>query len=170
MCRSVFLMKRDRCGRVTHRNDNIISSPRIDHTVHAASACQALAKLSYQLHHHGSLDHTLVALIDQRVSQLNGCTFCLDMHGTTLRKLGVDPRKLDTLAGWDESPFFDESERAALAWAESLTNVGTTRAPDAVYQALLPYFNETQIAELTYAVALINAWNRIAVGLRSQLP
>lgn len=146
-----------------------MSSPRIDQTVHAAGARQALAKLSQQLHH-ASLDPTLVSLIDQRVSQLNGCTFCLDMHGTTLRKLGVDPRKLDTLAGWDESPFFDERERAALAWAESLTHVGTTRAPDAVYQALLPHFDETQIAELTYAIAIINAWNRIAVGLRSPLP
>lgn len=146
-----------------------MSSPRIDHTVHAASACQALGKLSYQLHH-ASLDYALVELVNQRVSQLNGCTFCLDMHGTALRKAQVDPRKLDTLAGWDESPFFDERERAALAWAESLTHVGTTRAPDAVYQALLSHFDEKQIAELTYAIAIINAWNRIAVGLRSPLP
>lgn len=146
-----------------------MTSPRVDHAVHAASARQALAKLSQELHH-ASVDYTLMVVINQRVSQINGCTFCLDMHGTTLRKLGVDPRKLDTLAGWDESPFFDERERAALAWAESLTHVAATRAPDAAYQALLPHFNETQIAELTYMIAIINAWNRIAVGLRSPLP
>ncbi len=146
-----------------------MSTPRVDYKVHAAEAFKGLIKLSMTLQH-GSLDHQLFELVKHRASQINGCAFCLDMHGVDLRKSGIDPRKLDTLPAWEESPFYDARERAALGWAEALTNVSQTRAPDAAYEALLPHFNEQQIAELTMGIAVINAWNRLGVGLRSPLP
>lgn len=146
-----------------------MSSPRVNYTVHAAESFKGLLKISHGLHH-GSLDVILLDLVKQRASQINGCAYCLDMHGTALRTAGVDPRKLDTLAAWDESPFYDERERAALGWTEALTRVSETHAPDEAYAALLPHFDEKQIAELSMVIAVINAWNRLGVGLRSPLP
>ncbi len=146
-----------------------MSSPRVDYKIHASEAFKALIKLSMGLQH-GSLDHQLFELVKHRASQINGCAFCLDMHGADLRKGGIDPRKLDTLPAWEESPFYDARERAALGWTEALTLVSQTHAPDTAYEALLPHFNEAEIAELTMGIAVINAWNRLGVGLRSPLP
>ena len=102
----------------------------------------------------------------QRVSQINGCAYCVDLHGRDLRAAGEPPERLDGLAAWDESPYFVEREKAALAWAESLTQVATTRAPDDVYARMRQHFSEVDATHLTFAVALMNALNRIAVGLR----
>src|SRR5207244_13246594 len=102
----------------------------------------------------------------QRVSQINGCAYCVDLHGRDLRAAGESPERLDGLAAWDESPYFVEREKAALAWAESLTQVATTRAPDDVYARMRQHFSEVDATHLTFAVALMNALNRIAVGLR----
>ena len=99
-----------------------MNAPHIDYTVHAPQAFQHLLQLSGGLHK-GPLGATLVELVSLRVSQINGCVFCLDMHSTALRKAGMDQRKLDTLAAWRESPLFDARERAALAWAETVTRV-----------------------------------------------
>jgi alkylhydroperoxidase family enzyme len=87
-----------------------------------------------------------------------------------LRKAGVEQRKLDTVAGWRESRFFDARERAALAWAEALTHLRDGAPADAVYEALKAHFDESGIAELTMAIATINAWNRLGVGLQPELP
>lgn len=120
--------------------------------------------------HEGVLEPTLVELVFLRVSQLNGCAYCMDMHGTALRKAGIEPRKLDTLAGWRDSRFFDDRERAALAWAEALTTLPSGAPADATYEALKAHFDDAGIATLTMAVALIQAWNRLGVGLQAQLP
>ena len=160
-------MKRDIPS--AHPEEVPMSLPRVDYTSLAGEAYKGLLKVSHGLHR-GSLDSVLLGLVKQRASQINGCTFCLDMHGKALREAGIDPRKLDTLAAWHESPFYDPGERAALAWTEALTRVGETHAPDEVYAGLLPHFDETQIAELTFVIAIINAWNRMGVGLRSPLP
>lgn len=119
--------------------------------------------------HVTSIDAKLRALVELRVSQINGCVFCVDMHINEARALGETQQRLDCLAAWYESKFFSEAERAALAWAESLTHVSQTRAPDEVYAALGAHFSEQQIVDLTLIAAGINAWNRIAIGLR-QLP
>ena len=144
-------------------------TPRIDYTVHAKDAFQAQVKLSMLLHD-GSLGPQLTELVFLRVSQINGCAYCLDMHATALRKGGEDQRKLDTLAGWRDSSLFDPRERAALQWAETLTKLESGDVPDHVYEALLPHFDERGIAELTFAVGVINSWNRVNVALRSKLP
>ncbi|MCC8446515.1 Conserved hypothetical protein [Xanthomonas translucens pv. translucens DSM 18974] len=112
----------------------------------------------------------LLGLVFLRVSQLNGCAYCIDMHATALRKAGIEPRKLDTLAGWGESRFFDPRERLALAWAEALTTLPSGAPPQDAYDALSAHFDEHGISALTMAIAVINAWNRLGVGLQPAMP
>lgn len=108
----------------------------------------------------------LVELIYLRVSQINGCAFCLEMHSKALRAKGVPESKLDSLAGWFVSAQFDERERAALAWADSVTKIADTQAPDDVFEALKLHFSDTEISDLTFAIVLINAFNRLAISMR----
>jgi len=113
-----------------------------------------------------SLERTLLELLYLRVSQINGCAFCLEMHSKTLRKSGVEQTKLDALAGWRVSNHFSDAERAALSWAEDLTHIAETHAEDHVYQPLLAHFSAEQISDMTFAISLMNAFNRLAVGMR----
>ncbi|HMF65195.1 MAG TPA: carboxymuconolactone decarboxylase family protein [Edaphobacter sp.] len=109
----------------------------------------------------------LLHLIKLRVSQINGCAFCLDMHWKDLRASGEDEQRLYSLDAWRESPYYSERERAALAWAEALTLITNGHVPDAVYEQMQPHFNEKELADLTYAVITINAWNRLAISSRT---
>lgn len=113
-----------------------------------------------------SLDSTLLELIYLRVSQINGCAFCLEMHSKALRKSGVDQAKLDALAGWRISHRFTGAESAALAWAEDLTHIAENHAEDDVYQPLLAHFSAEQISDMTFAISLMNAFNRLAISMR----
>lgn len=142
---------------------------RVDYTRHEPAAFRALLSASQQVHE-GVLGHELAELVFLRVSQLNGCAYCIDMHATALRKAGIEPRKLDTLAGWRESRFFDPRERLALAWAEALTALPSGAPPQDAYDALSAHFDEHGISALTMAIALINAWNRLGVGLQPAMP
>ena len=142
---------------------------RVEYPKLVPAAFKALYAASNAVHA-GALEPALVELVFLRVSQVNGCAYCMDMHGTVLRKAGVDPRKLDTLAGWRDSRFFDARERAALDWAEALATLPSGAPDDAGYEALQAHFDEAGIATLTMAVALIIAWNRLGVGLRPELP
>ena len=115
-----------------------------------------------------TLGKTLVALVDLRVSQINGCAYCMDMHARELLAAdGGDLQRLNSVPAWREVPFYSERERAALQWAESLTLMRETHAPREHFDALQVHFSEREIAELTMAVGVINAWNRIAGGLRA---
>jgi len=143
--------------------------PRIDYPTVAPEVYKALNGAYAALLRSG-LEKRLIDLVFQRISQINGCAFCVELHGRDLRALGETPERLDSIAAWHESPYFDERERAALAWAESLTHVATTHAPDDVYAEVRAHFSEAETVNLTYAVALMNAYNRIAVGLRRQPP
>ncbi|MBD9399459.1 MULTISPECIES: carboxymuconolactone decarboxylase family protein [unclassified Pseudomonas] len=113
-----------------------------------------------------SLGLPLIELVNLRISQINGCSFCLEMHAKALRDGGTPAAKLDSLAGWRISAHFSDAERAALAWAESLTDIAHTHAPDDVFEPLKAHFTDVQISDLTYAVALMNAFNRLAVSMR----
>jgi AhpD family alkylhydroperoxidase len=115
-------------------------------------------------------DKKLIDLVFQRISQINGCAFCVELHGRDLRAAGETAERLDSIAAWHESPYFTEREKAALAWAESLTRVADTHAPDDVYEEVRKHFSEVETANLTYAIALMNAYNRVAVGLRREPP
>ncbi len=116
------------------------------------------------------LDHKLIALVRTRVSQINGCAYCLHMHTEEARKLGESEARLYLLDAWSESKLYSERERAALAWAESLTNIATSHAPDAVYDETRRQFSEKELVDLSIVVAMINAWNRLAIGSRSAHP
>ena len=142
---------------------------RVEYPRYVPAAFKGLYAASTALHE-GGLGHELLETVFLRVSQLNGCAYCMDMHAGALRKAGIEPRKLDTVAGWRDSRFFDPRERAALAWAEQLTTLPAGAPADATYEALAAHFDEAGIAELTMAVAVINAWNRLGVGLQPELP
>lgn len=114
----------------------------------------------------GPLGLPLLELVFLRVSQINGCAFCLGKHSQTLRDSGVAQNKLDCLAGWRISELFDARERAALAWAETLTYVSEKGAPDELYEPLEAHFSSAEISDLTLAVSLMNAFNRLAVGMK----
>jgi AhpD family alkylhydroperoxidase len=116
------------------------------------------------------LDRKLVALVKTRVSQINGCAYCLHMHTEDARKLGESEVRLHLLDAWHESNLYSPRERAALTWAESLTNIAVTRAPDHVYTEARREFSEKELTDLSIAIAMINAWNRLCIGARSVHP
>jgi AhpD family alkylhydroperoxidase len=113
-----------------------------------------------------AVDQKLLALVKTRVSQINGCTYCLHMHTEEAHKLGETDVRLLVLDGWHESTLYAPRERAALAWAESLTHIAETRAPDEVYENARRHFSEKELADLSIAIAMINAWNRLCIGAR----
>lgn len=117
-----------------------------------------------------SIPQSVRELVKMRVSQINGCAYCLNLHASEARSAGVPQQKLDVLAAWRESPAFDEKERAALLWAEALTRLETSGASDADYNTFAAAFDERERAEMTLVITTINAWNRFAVGFRSQHP
>lgn len=112
----------------------------------------------------------LVELVRIRVSQINGCAFCVDMHVEEARQAGETPQRLDLFPVWREAPYFSERERAALAWAESVTLLAQTHVPDEVFQEVRRHFEEKELVDLTMIVAAINAWNRLGVSFRSSPP
>jgi len=116
------------------------------------------------------LDPGLIELVKTRVSQINGCAFCLHMHTRDARKRGETEERLYLLDAWRESSLYTDQERAALAWAEALTLVSQTHVPDSVYEAARGQFDEPMLVKLTVLVTTINAWNRIAIGFRMQHP
>jgi len=112
------------------------------------------------------LEESLLHLVRLRASQINGCAYCLDMHWKDLRALGEGEQRLYSLDAWRECPYYTERERAALAWAEAVTLVAGDHVPDAVYDAVRPHFSNTDLSDLTLAVATINAWNRLSIAAR----
>jgi AhpD family alkylhydroperoxidase len=116
------------------------------------------------------LEQGLIELVKTRASQINGCAYCIHMHTKDARAHGETEERLYLLDAWRESPLYTERERAALAWTEALTLISHTHAPDDVYEELRKHFNETETANLTALIGVINTWNRIAIGLRYQHP
>jgi AhpD family alkylhydroperoxidase len=112
----------------------------------------------------------LLTLVKTRVSQINGCAYCLHMHTEDARKLGESEMRLYLLDAWRESNLYSPRERAALAWAESLTAIATARAPDDVYEDARSQFSEKELTDLSIAIAMINAWNRLCIGVRAEHP
>lgn len=141
------------------------STLRLPYSTLSPVAYQGLLATKKALEH-SSLGKPLVELVYLRVSQINGCAFCLEMHSKALRAGGMAQAKLDSLAGWRVSAQFDERERAALAWTESLVDVAHSHAPDADFDPLRDHFSDTEIADLSFAIALMSAFNRMAIGMR----
>src|SRR4029079_11131134 len=112
------------------------------------------------------LEESLLHLVRLRASQVNGCAYCLDMHWKDLRALGESEQRLYSLDAWRECPYYTDRERAALAWAEAVTLITDGHAPDDVYESARAHFSEKELADLTLAVAAINAWNRLSIAPR----
>jgi len=113
-----------------------------------------------------SIGKKLVDLVFLRVSQINGCAFCIDKHAFDLLAQGEDIQRINSLSTWREVDFFDAREQAALAWAECLADIGHTGANDADFAAVRAQFSEQEVAELSFAVAVMSAWNRMGVAMR----
>ena len=139
---------------------------RLHYTKVSPGAYHAMLGLEKYLHECG-LEAPLLHLIKLRTSQINGCAYCLDMHWKDLRAIGESEQRLYGLDAWEESPYYTDRERAALAWAEAVTRVADGHVPDDVYERVRPHFTEKELADLTVAVATINAWNRLAIAGRT---
>ncbi len=139
--------------------------PRADFRSASPGSYQAMLALS-QYSGESGLERSLLELVKTRASQINGCAFCLQMHTRDARKAGETEERLHLLPAWRETPLYTPRERAALAWTEALTLLTQGHAPDEVYAEVSAQFSDEEIAKLTLAIAVINSWNRIAVGLR----
>ena len=140
---------------------------RMDHNAASPAGAKALGGVYRHVVDSG-LPKTLVDLVYLRVSQINGCAYCIDMHSRDLLKDGVSVEKLVLVPAWREGgALFDRTERAALAWAETVTKVAETGVPDAEYDAAAAVFDRKQLADLTIAIGLMNAYNRLAISFRS---
>jgi AhpD family alkylhydroperoxidase len=138
---------------------------RFDYRKVAPGVFEAMSGLTKYLKETG-LEEKLLDLVSLRASQINGCAYCIDMHWKDLRALGEGEQRLYGLDAWEESPYYTERERAALAWTEAVTLVRDGHVPDAVYERARAQFSEEELANLTLAVATINAWNRLVIPAR----
>lgn len=116
------------------------------------------------------LEYSLYELIKTRVSQINGCAYCLHMHTRDARKAGEREERLYLLSAWRESSYFTPRERAALAWAECITLVSEKGAPQEVWEEVCQHFDERERVALMLAISTINSWNRFAIGFASKHP
>jgi AhpD family alkylhydroperoxidase len=115
------------------------------------------------------LDASLIELVKLRASLINGCAYCVDMHTKDARAAGESEQRLYAVPVWRETPFYTARERAALSWAEAVTDVKGTGVPDAAYAEVKAQFDEQEIVALTMAVIAINGWNRFAISMRSRV-
>jgi AhpD family alkylhydroperoxidase len=141
-------------------------SERINYTNVAPAGIKALGGVYGYITQSG-LSGVLVDLVYLRVSQINGCAYCLDLHTRDLLKKGLKAEKLTLVQVWREAGnLFDERERAALAWAETVTRVAETAIPNEEFQSASAVFSEKELVDLTIAIGLMNTFNRIAIGFR----
>ena len=139
---------------------------RVDYRTISPEGCAALRALDLYLKGSG-LEPSLLELVKVRVSQINGCAFCLDMHSKLARARGETEQRLYGLEAWREAPYYTERERAALEWTESITRVAEGHVPDEVYEHVRKLLNPKEHVDLTLAVIAINGWNRLAIGFRT---
>ncbi|OJU34704.1 MAG: alkylhydroperoxidase [Alphaproteobacteria bacterium 65-37] len=151
-----------------------VSSVRIAYETFqkTAPAAQAALLAMGKAADEAGLDKTIIELVKLRVSQINNCAFCLQIHLNVSRRLGLPQEKLDLVATWREAGIFTEKECAALAWAEALTRLADRSVPDEAYEAVRRHFDENQLIFLSTSIATINAWNRLgaAFGFAPPIP
>ena len=142
---------------------------RINYQALAPKAMKALSTLSMTANS-SPLGKRLIDLVLLRVSQINGCAFCIDMHWADLLKQDVNPRHVNAVAGWREAPFFSERERAALNWAEAVTAIPQRDPSDADFAQLKAHFSDAEIADLGFVIGSITFWNLLNVSFRMPMP
>src|SRR3954471_11915106 len=140
---------------------------RMEHWKVAPGGFKAMSSLEAYLHD-STLKVPLLHMVKLRASQINGCAYCIDMHWKDARALGESEQRLYGLDAWREAPYYTDRERAALEWTEALTNVQDGHVPDAAYDAARSHFNEKELADLSWAIATINAWNRVMIAARAE--
>ena len=140
--------------------------PRIDYRKIAPEAVQALWALE-RYARTSKIERPLLELVKLRASMINGCAYCVDMHSKGARALGESEQRLYALSVWREAPFFTPRERAALAWTEAVTKVGSGHVADEVYRLAREHFDERQLVDLTMTIIAINAWNRLVIAFRA---
>jgi AhpD family alkylhydroperoxidase len=140
--------------------------PRIDFLKVGQGAINALLGVEKYVHSSG-LEPTLLDLIKLRASQINGCAYCIDMHWKDLRAAGESEQRLYGLDAWEESPYYSDRERAALAWTEAVTNIHEGHVPDSVFEYVRKSFTDKELADLTLAITAINSWNRLNIAART---
>ena len=135
----------------------------------APELMKAVSALSQKVDTCG-LEKSLLHLIKLRASQINGCSFCVEMHSREARRDGETEQRLYLVAAWKESPLFSERERAAFAWTEAVTRIADGGVSDELYEKTLKHFSEEELTKLTVAVGMINTWNRISVSFHALHP
>ncbi len=141
---------------------------RIDYRKASPGGFQAMLGLEQYVRQSG-LEHSLLELVKTRVSQINGCAHCLDMHTKDARAAGETEQRLYVLPAWRETGFYSDRERAALAWAEAVTQLSAQAVPDALYEEVRQQFDEKALVDLTLAIVAINGWNRLAIPFRAEV-
>jgi len=151
--------------QTTSGKDNIMSDLRIPYHSLSIDAYRGLVAAGTALEQ-SPLGKTLIDFVFLRVSQINGCAFCIDKHARDLLRQGEDFQRINSLSTWRETGFYSERERAALAWAEAATRLANGEVPDRVFLTLKAHFSDQEIADLGFAVAVMNAFNRLAIGFK----
>src|SRR5215831_17406334 len=139
---------------------------RFDMLKLSGGAVKAMLALEQYLHSSG-LDEGLIHMLKLRASQINGCAYCLDMHWKDAKAVGETEQRLYGLGAWQESPYYTDRERAALAWTEAVTNIQEGHVSDSIYEEVRKFFSEKEVADLTLAATAINSWNRLNIALRT---
>lgn len=142
---------------------------RLDYYPLAPELMKALVALNKAVEDSG-LERSLIHLVKLRASQINGCSFCVDMHAREARQDGETEQRLYLVAAWRESPLFSDRERAAFAWTEAVTQISHGGVPDALYDQARAQFNEKELVQLTMVIAVINTWNRLSVSFHTIHP
>ncbi len=143
-------------------------SQRIDFYKASPEAMRTMFGVERYVHSSG-LEPALIELVKFRVSQINGCGYCLDMHSKDARAAGETEQRLYCLQVWREAPFYSDRERAALEWAEHLTLISEKHVPDELYERVRKHFEEKELVDLTLAIVAINGWNRFAISFQSEV-
>ncbi len=139
---------------------------RLDYSKAAPGVMNVMLGFGKYLHQCG-LEKKLLDLVYLRASQVNGCAYCLDMHWKDLRAEGESEQRLYGLDAWEESAYYTDRERAALAWTEAVTKLSDRRVPDAVFEEARRHFSEKELADLTLAIVGINGWNRLNIAFHT---
>lgn len=142
-----------------------LPAPRLNFFALGPDAMRAMGALDRRIAH-SDLEESLVELVRIRVSQINGCAFCIDRHTTDARRAGEDERRLAMLPAWRDAPFYTARERAALAWAEALTRIADGHVADGLWELVKDSFVPSQLIDLTLAINAVNGWNRFAIAFR----
>lgn len=142
--------------------------PRLPYTKLAPEAYRSMVSLGHYLRTATTLDAVLLGLIDLRASQLNRCGFCIGMHTHELKQAHEPDSRINAVANWRNSDAFTPREKAALAWTEEITNIQNGHASDEAYAAVTQYFKDKDLVDLTWAIATINAWNRMGIAFATE--